>query len=271
MVKLTREVRFAVRATDDNGDSTGGVKVHNSFGGHPSLSGEAIYIRLAITLAGDLEPRSQYLVNIKAVDDTVRARVVPQLNRLLAGGGLKTDAGWAAAVGDVFARLRDAFPPARVVALELHRSEFFSIGVVAEEPDMVRVSCLFEFSAAHRLHNPALTEQENLDTFGKCNNPLGHGHNYQVKVTVRGAGGGGVALPGLERTVDETLIRYLDHKHLNLEVSEFRDAKDGGGGVIPSVENIAAVAFRRLRGPLGASLVSVTVWETPKTWAEFSE
>ncbi|CAG8836132.1 41155_t:CDS:2 [Gigaspora margarita] len=42
------------------------------------------------------------------------------------------------------------------------------------------------FSAAHRLHSPHLTEEENKELYGKCNNPNGHGHNYTVEITIRG-------------------------------------------------------------------------------------
>jgi len=134
---------------------------------------------------------------------------------------------------------------------------------------MVRLSQKFEFSAAHRLHNPALSDAENLATFGKCNNPLGHGHNYELQVTVAGdadSAGLLVDVGTLEQVVHERVIRRLDHKHLNLEVPEF-------ARTIPSVENIAAVIYRLLKGhiPAPATLASVTVWETPKTWCEYAE
>ena len=102
--------------------------------------------------------------------------------------------------------------------------------------------------------------------FGKCNNPNGHGHNYVVEVTISGEldgrTGAVLPLPRFEQIVSERVISLLDHKHLNLEVREFRE-------VNPSVENIARVVWEMLVDHLvPARLHSVRVWETPKTWAE---
>jgi 6-pyruvoyltetrahydropterin/6-carboxytetrahydropterin synthase len=76
-----------------------------------------------------------------------------------------------------------------------------------------------------------------------------------------------MSVPEFERVVQQTIIDRFDHKNLNVEISEFRE-------LIPSVENIAMVIFRLLRPVLdraSARLVSVTVWETQKTWCEYSE
>ena len=135
---------------------------------------------------------------------------------------------------------------------------------------MTRYSEKFEFAASHRLHNPELTDEDNRKRFGKCNNPSGHGHNYELEVTVRGRpdnGGLMIDVPALERIVKESVIERFDHKNLNVEVAEFRD-------VMPSVENIAMVIYRLLRPRFEAArarLASVTVWETAKTWCEYSE
>jgi 6-pyruvoyltetrahydropterin/6-carboxytetrahydropterin synthase len=133
-----------------------------------------------------------------------------------------------------------------------------------------RLSQKFEFSASHRLHNPKLNDEENRKTFGKCNNPNGHGHNYELQVTLKGkpsTSGLLVDVPAFERVVKEYVIDKLDHKNLNLDVPEFKE-------FIPTVENIAMVIFRMLKSRftgIGAELASVTVWETPKTWCEYSE
>ncbi len=135
---------------------------------------------------------------------------------------------------------------------------------------MVRLSQKFEFSATHRLHNPTLSEEENCRTFGKCNNPHGHGHNYEVQVTLAGkpdAKGVLVEIPLFERLVASTVIDKFDHKNLNVELPEFRE-------LIPTVENIAMTIYRLLKpkfADASARLVAITVWETPKTWCEYSE
>jgi 6-pyruvoyltetrahydropterin/6-carboxytetrahydropterin synthase len=135
---------------------------------------------------------------------------------------------------------------------------------------MTRLSQKFEFSASHRLFNAKFSDEENLKTFGKCSNPHGHGHNYELQVTLRGRAnekGLLMDIPAFERIVAENVVSRFDHKNLNDEVLEFKNS-------IPTVENIAATIYRILKPKLqvdGASLASVTVWETAKTWCEYSE
>ena len=132
---------------------------------------------------------------------------------------------------------------------------------------MVRLSQKFEFSASHRLHNPQLSEEENRRLFGKCNNPNGHGHNYVLEVTLSAPATTQLQVPDFERIVSDTIIEPFDHKNLNTELPQFRE-------LIPSVENIAMVIYRLLKNPVeksGAKLAAVTVWETSKTWCEYSE
>jgi 6-pyruvoyltetrahydropterin/6-carboxytetrahydropterin synthase len=77
----------------------------------------------------------------------------------------------------------------------------------------------YRFAAAHRLHTDCLTEQQNRTIFGKCNNPNGHGHNYVLLVTVRGAIdpeiGRVTDMDSLDRTVQETVLARFDHRDLN--------------------------------------------------------
>jgi 6-pyruvoyltetrahydropterin/6-carboxytetrahydropterin synthase len=136
---------------------------------------------------------------------------------------------------------------------------------------MLRLSQKFEFSASHRLFRADCDDAENRRLFGKCSNPNGHGHNYELQVTLAGdsqrVSGILATLPDFERIVGETIIERFDHKNLNVDVPEFAD-------LIPSVENIARVIYRLLRPRFidaGAKLAAVTVWETPKTWCEYSE
>lgn len=124
---------------------------------------------------------------------------------------------------------------------------------------MVRFSHRFEFSAAHRLHNPALDAAANAQMFGKCNNPNGHGHNYELEVTLRGE----TSIAHLEETVSSVVLKRFDHRFLNLDVPEFAN-------VNPTVENIARTIYQLLKPQLEA-LAAVTVWETPKTSCEYSE
>jgi 6-pyruvoyltetrahydropterin/6-carboxytetrahydropterin synthase len=254
MFRLTREVRFAINSVkDDQLDHPPA----NGFAGYPALTGYGQYLELQVTLQGQLQPDSNYLRNISEIDDAVRRVVIPS--------------GDVLNITEVFRRLREVFPGDLLHSINLKLSPYLSIAQLAvEHPMQTRLSQKFEFSASHRLHNPKLSDEQNRSTYGKCNNPFGHGHNYEVQVTVRGhANSSGliVNVPAFERIVQQHAIEKLDHKNLNVEVPEFKD-------LIPSVENISKVIFGMLKGQiaqLGTQLASVTVWETPKTWCEYSE
>ena len=132
-------------------------------------------------------------------------------------------------------------------------------------------SCLvarrLHFNAAHRLHNPAQSDEWNRDTFGPCNNPHFHGHNYDLDVIVEGeidAETGYVLDVGvLKRIVEETVIQQLDHRNLNLEVPWFQDH-------IPSAENIAVFIWHLIepRIPSGR-LQRIRLWETPRNYVDY--
>jgi 6-pyruvoyltetrahydropterin/6-carboxytetrahydropterin synthase len=260
MFRLTREVRFALNDLPDDQLKSA---PSNSFGGYPSLRGFGQHFTLAVTLEGELDPRSCYLRNIKDVDQIVRDKAITLLARSRRVNTVER------LLPNLFDEIASGWTPAKVHSLALGLTPTLCLTQFASEHPMhTRLSQKFEFSAAHRLHNPALSDDENRRTYGKCNNPAWHGHNYQVQVTLRGDGGKMfLGLPVLEKTVTEHAIDKLDHKNLNVEVAEFKD-------LIPTVENIAMVIYRMLKSRftgVGADLASVTVWETPKTWCEYSE
>ena len=259
MFRLTREVRFALNADPDDQLQRGAT---NGYAGFPSLTRIGHHFAARVALAGGLEPQSQYLVNIKRIDQSVR-QAIPSMTRALEDG-----AGFNQLLETLYASLRQQWL-GTLECVSLAPSPFLSFAIHAAEHPMTRLSQKFEFSASHRLHNPALTDDENRRTFGKCNNPLSHGHNYELQVTLLGnpgADGQLIGVPDFERTVAEAVIDRVDHKYLNSEVPEFRET-------IPSVENIARVIYGWLKPRFmdDVKLASVTVWETPKTWCEYSE
>ena len=266
MFRLTREVRFAINAAAvaralDRPPT-------NSYAGYPSLNGLGHYFSLTVTLAGDLNPDSHYLENIKQIDQTVRRLAIPLFDKTIRQDPRSFG---APLLGETFDLLQHAWPPARLESLKLSLSPFLSLSLHATERPMTRLSQKFEFAASHRLHNPALSDEQNRQTFGKCNNPHGHGHNYELQVTLLGQPAGNTGLlidiPAFEQIVADTVINRFDHKNLNLQVEEFASE-------IPSVENIARVIYHLLKPQFqstAARLASVTVWETPKTWCEYLE
>jgi 6-pyruvoyltetrahydropterin/6-carboxytetrahydropterin synthase len=263
MFRLTREVRLAVNSTPD-GRLSG--KPANSHAGFPSLTGFGQFFSLSVTLRGELRPESSYLRNIKDVDDAVRRIGIPILQE-----GVRANGRPVGLLVDLRRALAESWPGTTLDALGLSLSPFLSLSARAEESPMVRLSQKFEFSASHRLFNPELGDEENRKVFGKCSNPHGHGHNYELQVTLAGApdriDGVLANLPDFERIIGSAVVDRFDHKNLNVDVPEFEK-------LIPSVENIARVIYGILRpkfADAGARLASITVWETPKTWCEYSE
>jgi 6-pyruvoyltetrahydropterin/6-carboxytetrahydropterin synthase len=124
-----------------------------------------------------------------------------------------------------------------------------------------------QFNAAHRVHNPALSDEENKALFGKCNNPNWHGHNYTLDVSVTGAvdarTGYVVDLGRVKAVVQREVIDKVDHRNFNLEV-------DFMHGVIPTTENIVVGMWRVLAPALApATLTKLVLWETPNNYVEY--
>ncbi len=109
---------------------------------------------------------------------------------------------------------------------------------------MVYLTRRYRFSAAHRLHNDALSVEENRALYGKCDNPFGHGHNYVLDVTVAGeidpATGMVFDLAVLDATVEKEIVERFDLTNLNLDTEEFRSR-------IPTTENVCVAIYDRLR------------------------
>jgi 6-pyruvoyltetrahydropterin/6-carboxytetrahydropterin synthase len=126
----------------------------------------------------------------------------------------------------------------------------------------------YVFSAAHRLHSNAMSEEENQSVFGKCNNPYGHGHNYELEVTVGGTPdsrtGMIIDLAQLDKIVNEEVVEKFDHKHLNEEVEPFAELN-------PTSENVAKVIYEKLAPRLNdlVKFEKVLLRETPRSFFEY--
>ena len=261
MFRLTREVRFGL----DGEAPPGPDALLNAFAAAPPVRGLGRFCVVRLTVAGELEASTGYLMNIKRIDRAVRDVAIGMLATAAHGQSLD-----ARIVERLLRAVSAALAPPPAESLVLRLSPFLCLSALAGELPMVRISQKFDFSAAHRLHNPAFSDEQNRAVFGKCSNPHGHGHNYELQVTLRGEPderGLLIDVPAFERIVMEHVIQRLDHRNLNVEVSEFRNLN-------PTVENIAATIYRLLKPHFAehrARLASVTVWETPRTWCEYSE
>ncbi len=132
----------------------------------------------------------------------------------------------------------------------------------------ITVRC--EFSAAHRLHAPSLTDEVNAELYGPCNNANGHGHNYDLFVTVGGpidpVTGMVMNLNDLHRIVKERIFDVVDHKHLDQDL-------DILGGRVSTAENLAFVFWEILAAELaafpGVALSSVRINESRANIVEY--
>ena len=132
---------------------------------------------------------------------------------------------------------------------------------------MVYITRKEVFSAAHRLNNPELSEEENLLLYDKCNNYWGHGHNYVIEVTVNGEPdpktGYLVDLKKLKDILDEHLISKIDHKHLNYDVEFLK-------GINPSLENMVIAFWKQLQDKIpSGNLYRIKLWETDNNSVEY--
>ena len=134
---------------------------------------------------------------------------------------------------------------------------------------VAHVTRAYRFSAAHRLYAEGLSEAENRALYGKCTNPAGHGHNYRVEVTVRGAidpvTGMAADLGRLDGVVREFVVARFDHRHLN------RDPAFSGDRV-PTGELIARTVWELVAPHLPpGTLRRVRIVETRDNVFEYRE
>ncbi len=132
---------------------------------------------------------------------------------------------------------------------------------------IVRVTRRLHFCAGHRLHNPLLSDEENRELYGLCNNPNGHGHNYGLEVTLRGEVDPGTGyvfdLKRLKMAVEDAVLRDVDHANLNVDVNWME-------GVIPTAENIVVEIWRRLERVLPQGMLErLVLWETERNVVEY--
>jgi 6-pyruvoyltetrahydropterin/6-carboxytetrahydropterin synthase len=125
----------------------------------------------------------------------------------------------------------------------------------------------YHLSASHRLHSEAYTPEQNRSTYGKCNNPHGHGHNYIIEVTVGGpvdeTTGMVCDLGELDAFARTKLLQHFDHMNLNT-LESFRD-------VVPTTENFTMEIYRIFQQFPAANVERIRVEETGNNSFEYSE
>jgi len=124
----------------------------------------------------------------------------------------------------------------------------------------------YAFPASHRLHSSALNEAQNRETYGKCNNPHGHGHNYALEVTLAGPVNKDTGmlcdLAVLDQAVDREVLSLFDHANLN-ELPRFN-------GRVPTTEILCTEIYKLLDAALPALLNKIRLEETSNNSFEYA-
>jgi len=270
MLRLSRTVRFCINPDSGAAGATAGPR--NGFAGSPRMQGLGRYYEIDVEAEGEADAVTGYLIDIQSIDRAVRELAVPIIAETCArrptmdpGAVLpEITTAIAKALGGKASRVRWRLTP------------YYAVEMSVTDTKRIQIRQRFDFAAAHRLHTPELSDEENRRVYGKCNNPAGHGHNYEWEpvVSVRLEDGAPpFSLADLERVTVASVIDRFDHTHLNKDTPEFAP----GSGRTPSVENIAQVCFDLLAPAIAeasdgaAELRGVTVWETDRTSCTYGE
>ena len=263
MHRLTRCVRFSVNPFL-NVQSEGS----NSYVSKPTGEGLALFLELHVEVTGDLDESTGFIINASDIDKRVQRYAVPVfVKRIAQEFRIPRHVSFfclTQILGNAWKNLSGKFEKVCLSRLALKLNQSRTMAIDSEDCDMVYFSEKFEFAATHKLWNDSFTEQENLDTFGKCANPSGHGHNYIIEVTIKvSTGMVNFCISDFEKIVNRELISHIDHKNLNLDIEHF-------GRVNPTVENITSFAWDRLLGEFNeAQLHSITIWENDRTFCTY--
>jgi len=155
--------------------------------------------------------------------------------------------------GYIYERVKAAVSLHRI---RLHEREDFFAEAWGDK--IIFLGTWMPFNAAHRLHATALSDAENAKLYGKCNNPLGHGHRYLTETTVGGEydkrSGTLYDFVAFRKAIEESLKPW-QNRHLDLETNDFRDVPSTG-------ENIVRALWPKIDNRVNQQLVRLRLWET---------
>jgi 6-pyruvoyltetrahydropterin/6-carboxytetrahydropterin synthase len=237
------------------------------FGPCSNKNGHGHDYTLEVMVKGNLDQKSGIVVNITDIDKVVKTFVQKELDGKFLNKEnefFKTNIPTTEnIVTYIWDSLDGKMDNCQLHKIRLRENDF--IYSEKEYSSMVRLTRKYHFCTAHRLHSHQLSDEENLEIFGKCNNPYGHGHNYYLEVTLSGKPDpitGMIAnLSDLDRTVDDEIMKRFDHKNLNLDTEEFKDLN-------PTSENVTVVIWDLLAEKL-PNLYKIGLFETEKNYFEY--
>lgn len=264
MHRLAREIRFSIDPF--GGDTEEG---YNSYCSKPGCEGVGLFFSLWVVLEGAVDGETGFVVNVSEIDKEVRRSAVPvfaeKIREVYSKDQSLSILEICGILRLIWGKIRKKFGPAEIKGVEVGLNPYRKVSIESEECGVFYFSEKFEFSAMHTLWNDKFSEDKNLEVFGKCANPAGHGHNYIIEVTIEQESDEKLEIKEFERIVDSEFIQITDHKNLNADLDEFKDRR-------ATVENIAAFAWQKLEGKFGeAVLKGVKVWENDRTWCSYCE
>ena len=225
------------------------------------LFGEATSIhghnyRARLTFRAETGPGESPLVRFDKIDNCIKSLQSEldhrHLNKEVAGlkeRPITTES----LAGYIYERVNALLPLHRV---RLHERDDFFAEVWDDES--IFLGMQMPFSAAHRLQTPSLSDSENAELYGRCNNALGHGHRYLTETTIGGEydmrSGTLYDFLKLKRTIEESLRPWQD-RHLDLDVDDFLEMPSTG-------ENIVRTLWPKIDNRLNHQLVRLRLWET---------
>lgn len=237
------------------------------FGPCANKNGHGHDYTLEVMVKGKLDSQSGIVVNITDIDKVAKSFVKEKLNGKFLNKENDFFKDNIPTTENLVSYIWDSLD-GRLENCQLHKIRLRESNYLYSEKEnspMVRLTRKYHFSTAHRLHSNQLSDEENLDIFGKCNNPYGHGHNYYLEVTVSGeqdpVTGMIVDIAKMDQIVDQEVLQKFDHKHLNLDTEEFKELN-------PTSENVAVVIWQLL-APKLPKLFKIGLYETEKNYFEY--
>ncbi len=226
------------------------------FGVSARRTGHGHHYNLRVTFDGELDPKSNLLIDF--------SKVRPVLNKFfrkydhrnlttdlpeLQGKPLTTES----LAEHFFQELKKEFPLNRI---RLNENNYFFIEYTKDDKMFMGVKT--KFYAAHRLYSPSLSEEENIALYGKCSNDKGHGHTYKVEMVLEGEYNrdtGTIFDLAIVLTQLEEILHHWNYKHLNFETDDFKN-------IIPTGENICQKLWDKLQVLYGNQLSKLSLSET---------
>lgn len=220
---------------------------------------------LEVTVGGAVDPATGMVINIKRIDDVLKAEIVKPFDQRSLNDEVAHFETRASSLENVISYIAEVLsaklpPEAHLTHLKLEEMPTLWAELDLETARMT-LTRTYEFAASHRLNAPALSHERNLELYGKCNNPAGHGHNYVLEVTVEGrpdpATGFMCDLVALDSAVNKAVVDRYDHRNLDVDIPEFQ-------GRITTSEIVAQEIFDRLVEVVPARLHRVRLFETAR-------